>query len=125
MTSSSTAKATILVAEDEPFLREIIHMSLVEHGADVELAGNGEEAIEAIDRHQPSLLLLDLLMPKVDGYAVLSHIRKQQYTFPVLILSNLSDPAEREKCQKLGVLDFIVKSNLDEDALWGRVEKFL
>ena len=100
-------------------------MDLREHGVDVELAANGEEAIAALERAKPHLLILDLLMPKVDGYAVLKHVREKKYEFPILVLSNLSDPVEQEKCMRLGAKDVIVKSNLDEDELWGKVEKYL
>ena len=116
---------TILIVEDEPFLRDIIQMSLLEHNASVAVASNGAEAIDAIEKNEPALLLLDLLMPRVDGYVVLQHIRDKGYTFPVVVLSNLGDPLEQEKCLNLGVKDFIIKSNLDEDELWNKVSVYL
>ncbi|MBI3331886.1 response regulator [Candidatus Peregrinibacteria bacterium] len=115
----------VLVAEDEKFLRDIIQMSLLDHAIEVRVASNGKEAIDAVEEEVPQLLLLDLLMPRVDGYAVLRHIRERGYDFPVVILSNLGDPLEEEKCMKLGVKDFIIKSNLDEDQLWEKIEKYL
>jgi len=116
---------TVLIAEDENFLREMLQMEISEHGIDVVTAANGQETIEAIESAVPSLLLLDLLMPKVDGYAVLEHIRQKGYSFPVIVLSNLSDSAQQEACTKLGVKDFLIKSNIDEDELWKKVELYL
>ena len=119
------ADAVILVAEDEMFLRELIHMDLADRGVDVRMAMDGKETIDCIEREAPGLLLLDLLMPKVDGYGVLEHIREKGYRFPVIVLSNLSDPTEQEKCLQLGAVDFLVKSNLDEGELWKKISVFL
>jgi len=74
----------ILVAEDEPFLREIIQLGLEEHNAKVQAVSNGDDAILAIREQTPDMLLLDLLMPKRDGYGVLQYLREAGSTFPVL-----------------------------------------
>lgn len=116
---------TILVAEDDTFLVETIKLSLEEHGATVVVAKNGEEAIKAMDKKQPDLLLLDLLMPKVDGYGVLQHIKDKEYRFPTVILSNLSVELDRDKCARFGAKDYFVKSNMDEDELWPKIKKYL
>ena len=86
------SSSSILIVEDEPFLRDIIQMSLLEHDVSVTLASNGSEAIESIERQRPAPVLLDLLMPRVDGYAVLEYIVSRGYTFSVVVLSNLGDP---------------------------------
>ncbi|MEK7218615.1 MAG: response regulator [Patescibacteria group bacterium] len=116
---------SVLLVEDDPFLRETIRLSLEEHGVEVQEAANGEEAIDALGRSVPHLLLLDLLMPKRDGYAVLSHIREKALGFPVVILSNLSDYLDHEKCLKLGARDFFIKSDMDEEDLWAKIQKYL
>jgi CheY-like chemotaxis protein len=115
----------ILVAEDESFLRELIHLDLKDRGFEVRLAADGAQTIDAIEEERPEVLLLDLLMPKVDGYRVLEHIRNKGYDFPVIVLSNLSDPIEQEKCRELGAKGFLVKSNLDEGDIWESVREFL
>ncbi len=115
---------SVLLVEDNAFLRETIRLSLQEHGVEVSEASNGEEAITILEKEQPQLLLLDLLMPKRDGYSVLSHIRERAYTFPVVILSNLSDYLDSEKCMKLGAKDYIIKSDMDEEDLWVKLQKY-
>ncbi|MDD4319506.1 MAG: response regulator [Candidatus Peribacteraceae bacterium] len=115
----------VLLVEDDAFLRETLRLTLQEQGVTVEEAANGEEAIQTIDRRQPHLVLLDLLMPKSDGYAVLSHIKEKAYTFPVIILSNLSDYLDHEKCEKLGAKDYFIKSDMDEDELWPKIQRYL
>ncbi len=116
---------TILVAEDDPFFRETIQLSLEEHGLVVEVAKNGEEAVLSLTRRQPDLLLLDLLMPKKDGFAVLSYIQERGLSFPVVILSNLSDDIDHEKCFALGAKDYFVKSDMDEADLWPKIRQYL
>ncbi len=116
---------SILLAEDEAFLKETIQLELEEHGVQVKAVMNGEEAIEELEKTQPDLLLLDLLMPKKDGYAVLQHIRQKGYAFPVIILSNLSNEIDRDKCLALGAKDYFVKSDMDEDELWPKIQQYL
>jgi DNA-binding response OmpR family regulator len=116
---------TVLVAEDDSFLAETLCLALEEHGVEVELACDGEEAMAALDQKEPDLLLLDLIMPKKDGIAVLQHIRDQNYHVPVVILSNLSTDMNPEKCMALGAKAYLVKSDMDEDELWPTVEKYL
>jgi two-component system response regulator VicR len=115
----------ILLAEDEAFLKETIQLELESHEVLVRGVMNGEEAITAMDENVPDLLLLDLLMPKKDGYAVLQHIREKGYVFPVIILSNLSNEIDRDKCLALGAKDYFIKSDMDEDELWPKIQQYL
>jgi DNA-binding response OmpR family regulator len=115
----------ILVAEDDSFLGETICVALKEHGVEAHLAADGEEAIAYLDAKKPDLLLLDLIMPKKDGFAVLEHIKNKNYALPVIILSNLSTDLSPEKCRSLHAKDYILKSDIDEDELWPKVSKYL
>ncbi len=115
----------ILLVEDEILLRDMMTMSLQDGGADVVVAANGREAIEILGRESPDLMLLDILMPQADGYEVLRYRQEKGMNFPVIILSNLSDPQEEEKTRELGAVDFLVKSNVDEDELWAKVQEHL
>ncbi len=117
--------STILLAEDEAFLQSAFQLALEDNGAIVHTAMNGEEVIRQIDTRVPDLLLLDLLMPKKDGYAVLAHIREKGYRFPVVILSNLEGEIDKDTCLALGAVDYIVKSDTDEDELWMRIKPYL
>lgn len=116
---------TILLAEDDSFLAETIQLALEEHDMHIVVAENGERAIEILTDVKPDLILLDLLMPKKDGYAVLNHLKERASTVPVIILSNLSDELDREKCLALGAKDYFIKSDMDEDELWPKVQRFL
>lgn len=116
---------TVLVVEDEPFLRDTIQQELEQHGVNVLVAANGEEALRLLQEGDPSLVLLDLLMPKVDGIGVLTVLREAGRATPVVILSNLSDELDRERCAALGARGFLVKSDMDDDDLWPKISEFL
>jgi two-component system response regulator AdeR len=116
---------TVLVAEDEPFLSIIINVELKERGINSIKARDGQQAIDEIEKQQPDLLLLDLRMPKVDGFGVLEHIRSKGYTFPIVVFSNISDQVDIDRAKEMGVQEYIVKSNIDWDEIGLVVEKYL
>lgn len=116
---------SILVAEDDFFIGQMIKLGLEEHGMNVNLAVSGQEVIDMVAAQKPDLLLLDLLMPVVDGFAVLEHVNKQKMDFPIIILSNMSQEIDQEKCLSLGAKAFFVKSNLEEDELWEKIQEYL
>jgi DNA-binding response OmpR family regulator len=104
---------TVLIVEDEPFLRAVLPWELKERGLRV-IAGNGKAAIDVIHTQTPDLLLLDLLIPHMDGFAVLAWLRASGHAVPTILLSNLSDPQTRQQCLEAGAAEFIVKSTLEE-----------
>jgi len=116
----------ILIAEDDGFLVKMYQLELgEEQGFDIDIATDGISAIEKIDKNQPDLLLLDLLMPKTDGFGVLEHIQNKGYKFPVIILSNLSKEIDRDRCTKLGAKDYFVKSDMDMDDLTKIIKEYI
>ena len=125
MAATPAAEKTILIAEDEDFIANLYKVNLEKQGVRVLTVGDGNEAIAAIDSEQPDLVLLDLLMPDVDGFQVLDHIRKKQYTFPVVILTNLSQEIDKKKCEEFGAKDFFVKSDLSVEELWEKIRRYL
>lgn len=115
----------MLLVEDERMIREMIALDLQEEGASVTTAADGAEAIEILRRERPDLILLDILMPRKDGFAVLEFLRSQAIPVPVVMLTNLSSPDQERACRNLGAKDFIIKSELDTGELWERVQKYL
>lgn len=105
----------ILVAEDDQLLRKLYSINLQASDRELEIVENGQQAIDSIEKRQPDLLLLDLLMPVVDGFGVLQFIRQKRYAFPVIVLSNLAQDVDQQKCMNLGAKDFFVKGDMD---LW-------
>ncbi len=115
----------VLVAEDEPFLLEMIRKAISSHGVRVSTARDGQEAIDIIDKEPPDLLLLDLIMPHVDGFAVLEHRKNKNMNFPVFVCTNLSDKKNILRCNEYGVSEYLIKSDMDDDQIWTAVEKYL
>lgn len=115
----------VVIAEDEAFLLEMMRKVLTRHGVRVSTALNGQEAIDIIEKDPPDLLLLDLLMPHVDGFAVLQHRKKKNLQFPVVVCSNLSDKASIIKCNEFDVNEYLIKSDMDDEQIWPVVEKYL
>lgn len=104
----------ILIAEDDKFLANAYRVKLKKAGFDIKLASDGVEALAALDSFKPDLVLLDLVMPKKDGFAVLSEIRNnsEHANLPVIVATNLGQKEDTEKAKKLGATDYIVKSDL-------------
>ena len=118
----------VLIAEDESFIANLYKLNLESAGISTSIAENGEEAVKAIKKSKPDLLLLDLLMPTMDGFAVLEWIRdnrKKGYTMPIIIVTNLSQKLNKKKCEDLGAVDYIVKSDVQMDEVLKIVQKFL
>ncbi len=119
-------KLKVLVVEDEPLISEMIAKSLRLEGYQVEVAETGEEGLEKAGEVNPDLMLLDVLLPKIDGWEVLTRLRDDQRTrsIPIIMLTALSD--EKSKVQGLrgGADDYVTKpfSSLE---LMARVEAVL
>ena len=115
----------ILIVEDDDFLRKMCAKHLKRPGRTVRTASDGGEGIEAIKKEEPDLLLLDLLMPHVDGFTVLDFIKAQNYTFPVIILSNITWNFDAKGCKKIGATDYYIKSNIDITTLIEKIDQYL
>jgi CheY-like chemotaxis protein len=117
---------TILLAEDDRFLRRAVEVALTKRGFNVLLAVDGQEALDKTRTHKPDLLLLDLLMPKMTGMAVLDALRADPETrdIRVLILSNSSKELEMHAAERLGVAGYWIKANLSLQELGDRVAAF-
>ena len=107
------SKATILIVEDEPSLRTALKNKLEGEGFIVETAKNGLEGIEAVKKSLPDLILLDMIMPVMDGLTMLNNIRAQEASknVPVILLSNLSDSQELVDAMQSQVFDYLIKSD--------------
>lgn len=101
--------ANILVVDDEPDLVRFVRRALEAEGHQVSSALDGLEGLELALRHKPDLVILDLLMPKLDGRAVLASLLAAQPESRVLVLSATADVSARIECLEGGALDFLAK----------------
>jgi OmpR family response regulator RpaB len=103
-----THKEKILVVDDEASIRRILETRLSMIGYDVVTAADGEEALETFRRAEPDLVVLDAMMPKLDGYGVYQELRKEA-DVPIIMLIALGDVADRITGLELGADDYVVK----------------
>lgn len=98
----------ILIVDDEASIRRILETRFKMLGYEIMTAGDGEEALEVFNKFQPDVVILDIMMPKKDGYGVTKELR-QHYDTPIIILTALGDVAERITGLELGADDYVVK----------------
>ena len=101
----------ILCVDDEPDITELVHFHLTRAGFEVETAANGREALLAVGRRRPDLILLDLMLPDIDGFGVCEILRREPATagIPVLMLTAWSTVDARKFGLELGALDYLTK----------------
>ena len=117
----------IVLVDDEPFATIAYTDALTHAGYDVSVARDGEEAIPLIKKLMPDLVVLDIIMPRKDGIAVLKELKSMPDVkdIRVMIVSNLSQPANVETAKKLGAVDFVVKTDIALHELVDRITKAL
>lgn len=103
----------ILLVEDDGFLASIYAQKLELEGFIVAFATNGEDGLRLAQKDHPDLILLDLLMPKMDGFETLELLKKDSGTsaIPVLVLTNLGQREDVERCMKLGASGYVIKAH--------------
>lgn len=110
-----SAAKTILIAEDEEAVVKVLAVKLRGAGYAVVVAKNGSEALQHATAGPCDLIILDLLMPRVDGFDFLRGYREQQGCAPVIVLTNLSGEGERRRVLELGARAFLVKTEIALD----------
>jgi len=117
----------ILVVEDDKFLRELITQKLMKEDYETSEAVDGEEGIKKIKEEKPDLVLLDLILPGIDGFEVLSKKREDASLsqIPVIILSNLGQKEDVERGLKLGAVDYLIKAHFTPGEIIEKVKNAL
>ncbi len=117
----------VLVVEDEDFLVRALKDNLLSEGYTVSVAMDGEAAFDELRKKKPSLVLLDILLPKKNGFDVLKEIRQspEWQLIPVVMLSNLGEDSEIKKALELGANDYFVKSQHPIQEVIEKVREYL
>ncbi len=117
----------ILIIEDDRFLRELIAQKLYKENFGVSEAVDGEEGIKKIKSEKPDLILLDLILPGIDGFEVLSRMKDDPTltSIPVIILSNLGQKEDVEKGLKLGAVDYLIKAHFTPGEIIDKIKAVL
>ena len=122
-----TKKVKILVVEDDKFLLKVYNHKLTKEGFDVVLATTGEEGVTKAMSEIPDLILLDIILPRKNGFDVLSDLKLNSNTknIPVIILSNLGQEEDVKTGMELGAIDYLVKTDVGIHKLVNIVKKHL
>lgn len=117
----------ILIVEDDQFILNSFRVKLQKAGFEVQIATNGQEALKVLSQFIPDLIILDLVLPVKDGFAVLEELKSnEQYRpIPVLITSSLGQKEDIEKGMALGATDYITKTKLTLDQLVAKVNSLI
>jgi len=117
----------ILIIEDDKFLKELIAQKLVKEGYNIAEAIDGEEGIKKVKSEQPDLDLIDLILPGIDGFEVLSKMKEDSslVSIPVIILSNLGQKEDVEKGLKLGAADYLIKAHFTPGEIIDKIKIIL
>lgn len=116
----------ILIMEDEKILQSLLNEKLTRDGYVVMAVDDGEEGMKVLQEFKPDLVLLDMMMPKMDGFEVLEKMYGENLisTFPVIVISNSGQPVEIERALALGITDYIVKVDFDPIEVMDKVKAF-
>lgn len=114
----------ILIIEDDKFLRRVITQKLTKEGYDISEAIDGEKGIKKLEEKKVDLVLLDLILPGIDGFEVLAKLKKNPKLskIPVIILSNLGQKEDIDKGLKMGAVDYLIKAHFTPGEIIERIE---
>lgn len=117
----------VLVAEDDKFLKQVYINKLPKEGFEVELATDGETALEKVKSFKPDLIILDIMMPKMNGLEVLEKLKEspEYKNIPVIITSNLDKNNDVKKGLDLGAVDYMIKSDVSINDIVDNIRKHL
>ncbi|HLC70071.1 MAG TPA: response regulator [Patescibacteria group bacterium] len=120
-------KPHILLVEDDVFLADIYQKKFDMEGYKVTLADNGEKALVEAKKKKPDIILLDILLPKLDGFAVLSELKKDPTTssVPVILLTNLGQKDDVEKGLEMGAVDYLIKAHFKPSEIVDKIKSVL
>ena len=117
----------ILIVEDDKFLRELIVRKLSNEGYDVVEAVDGEQGVMKIKETKPDLVLLDLILPGIDGFEVLAQKKEDPFaaSIPVIVLSNLGQKEDVDKGLSLGATDYLIKAHFTPGEIIEKVRNII
>jgi DNA-binding response OmpR family regulator len=116
---------TVALIEDDQMLSEMYSIKFTKEGFRIVTAMNGADGLALIEKENPQIVLLDIIMPKMDGFQVLKELRGKGIKTPVIMLTNLGQEEDIQKGKQLGATDYFVKSNFTPEAIVHKVRHVL
>jgi DNA-binding response OmpR family regulator len=117
----------ILVAEDDPILKNLLGHTFAGKYQTL-YASNGKEAVALLEANKPKIVLLDLMLPEMDGFAVIEAIRGRKdelATTPIVVISNLGTQKDIDRAKSLGANDYLVKAEVSVEEIVAKIEQVL
>ncbi|MBI5400881.1 MAG: response regulator [Candidatus Yonathbacteria bacterium] len=120
-------KKKVMIVEDDEHISKVYEIKLAKEGVETFLARDGEEAVVKIAAEKPDLIILDLMLPKKDGFGVLEDIKKvpELARIPVIILSNLGQKSDQDRAIGLGANEYLVKVDYPIQEIVDKVKGYL
>jgi|SRR3990167_8311831 len=121
------SKKKILVVEDDAMISSMYKTKFEADGFEVFIADNGASGLELAKKEMPDLIMLDVILPQLDGFAVLEQIKKDQAikNIPVIMLTNLGTSEDKAKGETMGALDYFVKASLTPAQISAKIKEIL
>ena len=120
-------KKKILIVEDDNMISSIYKTKFEADGFAAVVAGNGAEGLDIARKEQPDIIMLDVILPQIDGFSVLEELKKDKLTkdIPVIMLTNLGTDEDKAKGEKMGAVDYFVKISLTPAQISEKIKKHL
>ena len=109
-----TSMKYVAIVDDDPRLRDLIREELIDEGVEPVVCSDGEALLELLNQRQIDLILLDLMMPNMDGMTCLRRLHEKSNKIPVLIVTAFNEDSKRKNAMELGACEFILKPDLFE-----------
>lgn len=124
---ASENEKKVLIVEDDALLAQVLANSFNEEKFGVLNVSNGLEVVEQAKKFEPAAILLDLILPGLDGFAVLKQLKDDEKTknIPVVIISNLTEAADIKSALALGAVEYFIKANTQLEKIVGFVKKII
>src|SRR3989338_7795411 len=125
MNADQTHKPKILIIDDDPFIADMYVLKFKDEQFEIETARNGKDGLKKIDEYKPDVILLDVVMPDMDGFQVLEEVKKKNVPQKIILLTNLGQKEDVERGLAIGASDYVVKAHFTPSEVVERVRKLL
>jgi DNA-binding response OmpR family regulator len=121
------AKKKILIVEDDQMIASMYKTKFEADGFECLMAGEGPSGLEMVKTEKPDLVMLDIMLPQLDGFSILKAIKNDNETknTPVIMLTNLGTEEDKAKGQKMGAIDYLVKASLTPAEISKKIKDYL
>lgn len=118
-------KIKILIADDNKAISMTLELKLKQEGFETKVVPNGQEALDLLEKETFDLLILDLIMPQLNGFGVLAGLKEKGIKIPVIVSSDLSQTEDINKVKELGAVDFFIKSNMSMTEMVEKIKQYV